>query len=159
MCIEKWFSMLFSIKTSSKLLVCSRCLGMLSHYGINIASGFSNIHLSTRACDFVYNICSHVQRYFIFYVEELPKNTTFIQNYNFIVLRYKFYSISFVPRGSYLLMKPNMVFLTLDVVSSKYGRFRNTTEGLTFEVLSCCELLLSLISGMICALRKLLIYL
>ena len=50
-----------------------------------------------------------------------------------------------------------MVFLTLDVVSSKYGRFRNTTFGLTFEILSCWELLLSLISGIICALRKLLI--
>ena len=35
--------------------VCSRCLSMLGHYGINIASGFSNIHLSTRACDFVYH--------------------------------------------------------------------------------------------------------
>ena len=67
--------------------VCSRCLCMLSHSGINIASGFSNIHLSTRACDFVYHICSHVKRYFIFYVEELPNSTTFIQNYNF-----KFYS-------------------------------------------------------------------
>ena len=38
--------------------VCSRCLSMLGHSGINIVSGFSNIHLSTRACDFVYHICS-----------------------------------------------------------------------------------------------------
>ena len=56
-------------------------------------------------------------------------------------------------------MKPNMVFmfLTLDVISYKYGRFRNTTLGLTFEILSCWELLLSLISGLISSLRKLLI--
>ena len=131
---------------SNYCYVCSRCLSMLGHSSINIASGFSNIHLSTRACDFVYHICSHVQRYFVFYVEELPNSTTFIQNYNF-----KFCL------GSYLLMKPNMVFLTLDVVSSKYGRFRNTTFGFTFEIVSCWELLLSLISGIICALRKLLI--
>ena len=68
--------------------VCSRCLSMLGHSGINIASGFSNIHLSTRACDFVYHICSHVQRYFFFYVEEFPNSTTFIQNYNFKFFRY-----------------------------------------------------------------------
>ena len=72
--------------------VCSRCLSMLGHSGINIASGFSNIHLSTRACDFVYHICSHVQRYFVFYVEDLPNSTTFIQNYNF-----KFCSQRIVP--------------------------------------------------------------
>ena len=53
--------------------VCSRCLSMLGHFGINIASGFSNIHLSTRACDFVYHICSHVQRYFVFYVERIAQ--------------------------------------------------------------------------------------
>ena len=72
--------------------VCSRCLSMLGHSGINIASGFSNIHLSTRACDFVYHICSHVQRHFVFYVEELPNSTIFIQNYNF-----KFCSQRIVP--------------------------------------------------------------
>ena len=41
--------------------VCSRCLSMLGHSGINIASGFSNIHLATRS--------SH--------------NTTYIEIYNF----------------------------------------------------------------------------
>ena len=72
--------------------VCSRCLSMLGHSGINIASGFSNIHLSTRACDFVYHTCSHVQRHSVLYVEELPNSTTSIQNYNF-----KFCSQMIVP--------------------------------------------------------------
>ena len=73
--------------------VCSRCLGILGHSGINIASSFSNIHLSRRACDFVY--ISHLlscPMVFIFYVEELPSSTTFIQNYNF-----KFYSQRIIP--------------------------------------------------------------
>ena len=127
--------------------VCSRCLSMLGHSGINIASGFSNIHLSTRACDFVYHICSHVQRYFIFYVEELPNSTTFIQNYNF-----KFCSQRIVPhrfinnflkthiipdirdssssqQDSISNVRPKVVFLNLPYLEDTTSKIRNTILG------------------------------
>ena len=119
--------------------VCSRCLSMLGHSGINIASSFSNIHLSTRACDFVYHICSHVQRYFIFHVEELPNSTTFIQNYNF-----KFCCQRIVPhRFINNFLKAHIIPDIRDSSSSQQDSISNVRLKVVFCPISTNEILIA----------------